>query len=108
MAIQLTERAALHVRKMLAGRPQSLGLRLGTRKSGCTGFAYEIDYAETVGEGDSVFESQGVKVVVDSVSLPMLDGMTLDYVKTNILNEGFDFINPNIKEMCGCGESFSV
>jgi iron-sulfur cluster assembly protein len=85
-----------------------VGLRVGARKSGCTGFAYEVDYAETVEAGDIVFESHGVKVVVDSDSLPMLDGMTIDFVKTNILNEGFDFINPNIKEMCGCGESFSV
>ena len=108
MAIQLTERAARHVQKMLAAKPQSVGLRLGTRKSGCTGFAYEVDYADSVDEGDLVFESQGVKVVVDGDSLPMLDGMTIDFVKTNILNEGFDFINPNIKEMCGCGESFSV
>ncbi|MET0090253.1 MAG: iron-sulfur cluster assembly accessory protein [Candidatus Thiodiazotropha sp.] len=108
MAIQLTESAARHVRKMLVDRPDSLGLRLGTRKSGCTGFAYVVDYADAVAEEDRVFESQGIKVVVDLQSLPMLDGMTIDFVKTNILNEGFDFINPNIKEMCGCGESFSV
>jgi iron-sulfur cluster assembly protein len=108
MAIQLTESAARHVQKMLSSRPQSVGLRVGARKSGCTGFAYEVDYAETVEAGDIVFESHGVKVVLDSDSLPMLDGMTIDFVKTNILNEGFDFINPNIKEMCGCGESFSV
>lgn len=108
MAIQLTENAARHVQKMLDGRPGSIGLRLGTRKSGCTGFAYEVDYADSVGEDDRVFESHGIRVVVDSDSLPMLDGMTIDFGKTNILNEGFDFINPNIKEMCGCGESFSV
>ncbi|MEJ2423691.1 MAG: iron-sulfur cluster assembly accessory protein [Candidatus Thiodiazotropha sp.] len=108
MAIQLTEDAARHVRKVLADRPESIGLRLGTRKSGCTGFAYVVDYADGVGDEDRVFESAGVKVVVDSQSLPMLDGMTIDFVKTNILNEGFDFINPNIKETCGCGESFSV
>ena len=108
MAIQLTESAARHVEKMLKQRPQSVGLRLGTRKSGCTGFAYEVDYADEIGAGDQVFESHGVKLVVASESLPMLDGMTIDFGKTNILNEGFDFINPNIKEMCGCGESFSV
>lgn len=108
MAIQLTERAAEHVKTMLQTKPGSLGLRLGTRKSGCTGFAYEVDYASEIGEDDSVFESQGVKLVVDNGSLPMLDGMTIDFGKTNILNEGFDFINPNIKEMCGCGESFNV
>lgn len=108
MAIQLTERAARHVKTMLQTKPGSLGLRLGTRKSGCTGFAYEVDYAEVIDEGDSVFESHGVTLVVGSASLPMLDGMTIDFGKTNILNEGFDFINPNIKEMCGCGESFNV
>jgi iron-sulfur cluster assembly protein len=93
---------------MMSNRPESIGLRLGIRKSGCTGFAYKVDYADAVTEGDRVFESHGVKLVVDSDSLPVLDGMTVDFVKTNILNEGFDFINPNIKEMCGCGESFSV
>jgi iron-sulfur cluster assembly protein len=108
MAIHLTESAAQHVRKMLHSRPQSLGLRLGTRKSGCTGFAYEVDYVDEVGGNDLVFESCGVKLVVASENLAMLDGMTVDFVKTNILNQGFDFINPNIKEMCGCGESFSV
>lgn len=108
MAIELTEDAARHVRKMLQARPQSLGLRLGTRKSGCTGFAYRVDYADAIDGDDRVFVSHGVKLVVDRASLPMLDGMTVDFVKTNILNQGFDFINPNIKEMCGCGESFSV
>jgi iron-sulfur cluster assembly protein len=108
MAIQLTESAARHVEKMLQQRPQSVGLRLGTRKSGCTGFAYEVDYADEIGADDQVFESYGVKLVVATESMPMLDGMTVDFGRTNILNEGFDFINPNIKEMCGCGESFNV
>ncbi|MCU7795762.1 MAG: iron-sulfur cluster assembly accessory protein [Candidatus Thiodiazotropha sp. (ex Semelilucina semeliformis)] len=108
MAIQLTESAARHVEKMLTQRPQGVGLRLSTKKSGCTGFAYRVDYADTIEDDDQVFESMGVKVVVDIASLPMLDGMTIDFVRTNILNEGFEFINPNIKEMCGCGESFSV
>jgi iron-sulfur cluster assembly protein len=108
MAIQLTENAAGHVKSMLSHREGAIGLRLGTRKSGCTGFAYVVDYAEQVEDADCEFESQGVKIVVDSESLPMLDGMTVDYVKANVINEGFDFINPNIKDQCGCGESFSV
>lgn len=108
MAIQLTENAAGHVKSMLSHRADAIGLRLGTRKSGCTGFAYVVDYAEQVGGEDRIFESHGVKIVVASESLPMLDGMTVDYVKANMLNEGFDFINPNIKDQCGCGESFSV
>ncbi|MES9941681.1 MAG: iron-sulfur cluster assembly accessory protein [Candidatus Thiodiazotropha sp. 6PLUC2] len=108
MSIELTDNAARHVEKMLASHGSGIGLRLGTKKSGCTGFAYIVDYAEHVDDDDNVFESHGVKVVVDSSSLSMLDGMTIDYVKENALNEGFEFINPNVKESCGCGESFSV
>jgi len=108
MAIQLTETAATHVKAMLAKRGSGLGLRVGTRKSGCTGFAYEVDYADALGEADRVFESHGVKVVVDEASLPNLDGMEIDFVRTNALNEGFEFRNPNVKNLCGCGESFSV
>ena len=108
MSIQLTESAAGHVKKMLDKRQQGIGLRLGTKKSGCTGFAYVVDYADDVSPDDEVFESHGIKLVVGRDSLPMLDGMTVDFVKENMLNEGFDFINPNIKNMCGCGESFSV
>jgi iron-sulfur cluster assembly protein len=108
MSIKLTDNAVQHVEKMLSNHETGIGLRLSTRKSGCTGFAYVVDYAEQIDDDDHVFESRGVKVVVDSHSLPLLDGMTIDYVKENMLNEGFDFINPNVKESCGCGESFSV
>ena len=93
---------------MLAKLGSGIGLRLGTRKSGCTGFAYVVDYADEVTDDDVVFESHGVKVVVDKQSLPNLDGTEVDYMKTNAINEGFEFRNPNIKDMCGCGESFSV
>jgi iron-sulfur cluster assembly protein len=108
MTIQLTQCAADHVKSMLSQREGAIGLRLGTKKSGCSGFAYVVDYAEQIGNDDRLFESHGVRIVVDSQSLPMLEGMTVDYVKANMLNEGFDFINPNIKDQCGCGESFSV
>ena len=108
MAIQLTESAARHVEKMLAKRGKGIGLRLGTKKSGCSGYAYLVDYADEVGAEDEVFESAGVKVVVDRKSLPMLEGMEIDFVKNNLVNEGFEFRNPNVKDSCGCGESFSV
>ena len=109
MSVQLTEKAAQHVQQKLAQQGEDkLGLRLGTKESGCTGFAYVVDYADQITEQDAVFESFGVKVIVDQNSLPILDGMTIDFVKTNMLNEGFEFINPNVKDMCGCGESFSV
>jgi iron-sulfur cluster assembly protein len=108
MAIALTEKAATRVKTMLQQRGTGLGLRLGTRKSGCTGFAYVVDYADAINQEDALFESYGIKVVVDKDSLPQLDGMTIDYVKTNALNEGFEFQNPNVKDQCGCGESFNV
>lgn len=108
MAITLTQAAATHVAAMLAKRGQGLGLRLGTRKSGCTGYAYDVHYADAVGDQDLVFESHGVKVVVDQASLPLLDGLEVDFVKNSLLNEGFEFHNPNVKDTCGCGESFGV
>ena len=108
MAVELTESAAQHVNQMLAKRGQGIGLRLGTKKAGCSGFAYVVDYADAVGENDEVFESHGVKVVVDRDSLPLVDGTVIDFVRNSILNQGFEFRNPNVKNTCGCGESFSV
>ncbi|MGD8568204.1 MAG: iron-sulfur cluster assembly accessory protein [Gammaproteobacteria bacterium] len=108
MSISLTEAAANRVTTMLEKRGSGIGLRLGTTKSGCSGFAYVVDYADSVEPDDVVFETQGVKVIVDRKSLPNIEGMELDYVKNNALNEGFEFNNPNVKNMCGCGESFTV
>ena len=108
MAITLKAAAAEHVAKEISKRGRGEGLRVGTKKSGCTGFAYVVDYADEVGAEDRVFQSHGVKVVVDAESLKSIEGTTIDFVKTNLLNEGFEFRNPNVKEMCGCGESFSV
>lgn len=108
MAIQLTENAAQHVTGMLAKRGHGLGLRLGTKKSGCTGFAYVVDYADLAGDDDVVYESFGVKLVIDKISLQQLDGLEVDYIKNSVLNQGFEFRNPNVKETCGCGESFNV
>jgi iron-sulfur cluster assembly protein len=108
MAVQLTEAAANHVRSMLNKRGRGLGLRVATKKSGCTGFAYVVDYADELDEDDKVFESHGIKVVVDEQSLQQIDGMEVDFVRENVLNEGFEFRNPNVKDQCGCGESFSV
>ena len=108
MTIQLTESAARHVAQEIARRGSGQGLRVSTKKSGCTGFAYVVDYADDIGPEDRVYESFGTKVVVDEKSLSQLDGMVIDFVRTNLLNEGFEFRNPNVKDMCGCGESFSV
>lgn len=107
MAVTLTDAAARHVSGMINKRGQGLGIRIGTKKSGCTGFAYEVDYADCIEERDQVFESHGVKVYVDAKSLSYIDGTQLDYAKEG-LNEGFKFANPNEKATCGCGESFTV
>lgn len=108
MSISLTKTAAQRVETMLAKRGHGVGLRVATRKSGCSGFAYEVKYADEIEGDDIVFENHGVKVIVDKQSLSYIDGMQLDYVKTNALHEGFEFNNPNVKDMCGCGESFTV
>jgi iron-sulfur cluster assembly protein len=108
MAVQLTETAARHVAHEIEKRGAGQGLRVGTKKSGCSGFAYVVDYADEIGPDDHVFESFSVNVVVDQKSLSQLDGLVIDFVKTNLLNQGFEFRNPKVKDMCGCGESFNV
>lgn len=107
MAIVLTEAAAERVRSHLVKRGSGLGLRLGVKKTGCSGFAYVVNYADAVGADDTVFEVGGVTVVVDRASLPMIDGTVVDFVKQGV-NEAFKFHNPKAKSECGCGESFSV
>jgi len=107
MAISLTESAAKRVRTYLDARGKGVGLRLGVKKTGCNGFAYIVNYADGIDTGDVVFEDRGVKVVVDTGSLPLLDGTEVDFVKEG-LNEAFRFRNPNVTGECGCGESFSV
>jgi len=107
MAISLTESAADRVQHFLKERGRGLGLRLGVRKTGCSGFAYVINYADEAHPEDLMFEDRGVRVYVDPASLPLVDGTTVDFVKQG-LNEAFRFRNPNVKGECGCGESFTV
>ena len=107
MAISLTDSAAARVKSFLAARGRGMGLRLGVRKTGCSGFAYVINYADGPQPGDAVFEDRGVQVFVDAASVGLLDGTIVDFVKQG-LNEAFRFRNPNEKGECGCGESFSV
>jgi iron-sulfur cluster assembly protein len=107
MAIQLTQSAAAHIHKMLEQHEGGVGLRLGTRKSGCSGFAYVVETVSRICDDDTVFESHGITVVVDRSSLPHLDGMTVDYVRDGLLSERLEFINPNARSSCGCGESIA-
>jgi iron-sulfur cluster assembly protein len=107
MAITLTDAAAARVKQFLDNRGKGVGLRLGVKTTGCSGMAYIIEYADALEEGDVVFDDHGIKVIVNPRSLVYLDGTELDYAKEG-LNEGFKFNNPNVKDMCGCGESFNV
>ena len=107
MAVTLTEKAATHVQSFLAKRGRGVGLRVGVRTSGCSGMAYKLEFVDAVEPSDTQFESHGVRVVVDPKSLPYVDGTELDYTREG-LNEGFKFRNPNVKDECGCGESFNV
>lgn len=105
--INLTERAANHIKNYLARQGEGIGLRVGVKPTGCSGYQYVIEAANEICEHDHVFESNGVKIVTDGQSLRYLAGTELDYVREG-LNSGFKFNNPNVAETCGCGESFNI
>ena len=107
MSITLTEKAAQRVKAFLDNRGKGIGLRLGVKTSGCSGLAYVLEFVDVLNEEDQVFEQHGVNIIIDPKSLVYLNGIELDYVKEG-LNEGFQYNNPNVKESCGCGESFNV
>ena len=107
MPVTLTENAARHVTNYIAKRGRGMGLRLGVKTTGCSGLAYKIEFADVANPEDQLFESHGIKVLVDPKSLAYLEGTELDYTREG-LNEGFKFTNPNEKDRCGCGESFHV
>ncbi|MBV2235382.1 MAG: iron-sulfur cluster assembly protein IscA [Sterolibacterium sp.] len=105
--ITLTEKAAKHVNNYIAKRGKGMGIRFGVHTSGCSGMAYKLEFVDEMNPEDQVFESHGVKILIDPKSLPYVDGTELDFVREG-LNEGFKFNNPNVKDECGCGESFNV
>ncbi len=107
MSVTLTERAAEHVSNYLRDETDALGLRLAVRTTGCSGYMYVVETAEKIGDLDTVFKSKGIQLVIDAESLKYLDGTNIDFTREG-LNEGFKFENPNVKETCGCGESFSL
>ncbi len=107
MAISMTQAAADRVKKFLQQRGKGVGLRLGVKTMGCSGMGYVIEFADTIEETDEVFEQHDVKIIIDKKSLVYLDGTEVDYTREG-LNEGFKFNNPNEKDSCGCGESFTV
>jgi len=107
MAVTMTESAREHVRRHIENRGKGVGIRVGVKTTGCSGLSYVLEFVDQVEEEDNIFEQDGIKLVVDPKSLVYLDGTELDFVKEG-LNEGFKFNNPNVKNECGCGESFHV
>jgi|TARA_B110000444_G_scaffold256877_1_gene294159 iron-sulfur cluster assembly protein len=107
MAITLTEKAAERVMKYLDSRGKGVGVKLAVKTTGCSGMAYVIEFADEIASEDHIFESHGIKIMVDPKSLIYIDGTQLDFAREG-LNEGFQFNNPNVKDSCGCGESFTV
>ena len=107
MAVTVTPKAANQIRKALAKRGGGVGLRVAVKTSGCSGYAYALEFADTTSAEDLSFECEGVQLLVDAKSLPLVDGTQLDWVREG-LNEGFKFNNPNAAATCGCGESFAV
>ena len=105
--ITITENAAKHINGYLTKRGKGLGVRLGVKTSGCSGMAYNLEVVDEVNEDDLIFEEHGARVYIDPKSLVYLDGTQVDYTKEG-LQEGFKFENPNVKDSCGCGESFHV
>jgi iron-sulfur cluster assembly protein len=107
MTIRLTATAVERVKRFLAEQPDTLGLRFGVKRTGCSGWAYRVDMAREQAENDRVFEQDGVRVLVDPDSLTLVDGTEIDFVKQG-LNQQFVFRNPNAAAECGCGESFTT
>lgn len=107
MHIQLTPAARERMQTFLAAKPEAAGVRFGVRKTGCSGYAYVVEIADRIGEGDRVIEQDGIKLVVDRKSIPYVAGTEIDFVRQG-LNSSFVFRNPNVTGECGCGESFTV
>ena len=107
MAITVTEKAARQIQKHLLSRGSGIGLRLAVKTSGCSGLAYTLEFVDEPQSEDLIFEHFGVSILVDPKSMAYIDGTELDFVREG-LNEGFKFNNPNVKNQCGCGESFNV
>lgn len=105
--ISLTENASKKMQDALYNRGKGIGMRIGVRTSGCSGFAYLLEFADKLFEGDLEIADRGVTLVINKKDLVYLEGMQIDYTKKG-LNEGFEFSNPNEKARCGCGESFTV
>ena len=105
--INITNTASHKVKQTLSKRGKGLGIRIAVKTTGCSGLAYVLEFVDSARQEDTEVKCDGCSVFIDAKSCPYLEGMTIDYVKKG-LNEGFEFVNPNEKDRCGCGESFRI
>jgi len=105
--ISVTDKAAYHIKSQLSQRGKGIGIRLGVKTTGCSGLAHVIEFADTENDDDNVFQDKGIKLIINPKSYAYLKGTEVDFAKEGI-NVGFKFNNPNVKDTCGCGESFNV
>ncbi len=108
--LAITDKAAVQIRRMMSDQkltPEMIGVRVGVKPSGCSGLSYTLDFDDSVKEGDQVVESHGIRIYLDPGAAPYLEGTQIDW-KDGLLGSGFQFINPQARRTCGCGESFSV
>lgn len=105
--ITVTPSAQNRIKRQLLKRGTGLGIRLGVKTTGCSGFSYVLEFVDSATDQDACVSLEGFSVIIDKAHIPYLQGMTLDFVKQG-LNEGFSFSNPNEKDRCGCGESFRI
>ena len=102
-AVSITDKAAAQIRKLME-RDGSEGLRIGVKKGGCAGMEYTMDYVSEVDPHDEAVEQDGARVLIAPMAQMFLFGTKIDY-ETSLLESGFKFINPNVEDACGCGES---
>jgi len=105
--ITVTNTAAEKIQQQLARRGKGIGIRVGVKTTGCSGLAYILEYVDRLEEGDDAVLFDKFSVIINKQHQPYLTGIEIDWVKKG-LNEGFDFINPNERDRCGCGESFRI
>jgi iron-sulfur cluster assembly protein len=105
--ISLSEAASNKIKKQIAKRGKGIGIKVGVKTTGCSGLAYVLEFVDTINQYDTCVESLDCKIFIDPKACPYIQGMTIDYVRKG-LNEGFEFLNPNERDRCGCGESFRI
>jgi len=105
--ITVTDNAVKKIKQQLNKRGKGLGIRVGVKTTGCSGLAYVLEFVDTPNSTDTEIKCDGCSLFVDPKSCPYLQGMTVDYLKQG-LNEGFQFLNPNERDRCGCGTSFRI